>query len=144
MIIRKGRLFLAAVLFTSCSVASADRPPASVPRGYETYRVPEACAPSSPRIVPSPLNYNFVGRMAVQRYPDMFARGQIVTPFLWFFIREDGSVAEVRLWRSSGSAEMDRIGLEVGRELRWKPLTCGGVAIATWYGHPMGMGGRDR
>jgi outer membrane biosynthesis protein TonB len=60
---------------------------------------------------------------------------------LWFFIREDGGVADTRLWRSSGSAEIDQLALELGREIRWQPATCGGQPWAKWYGHPMAMGG---
>lgn len=112
-----------------------------MPSGYEGYRPPAACADSlATRTVPGPINYNAVGRSAAIRYPDVVPReGRPKIAFLWFFIREDGSVADTRLWRSSGSPEVDRIAVKLGRELRWRPATCAGQPFAQWYGHPMAL-----
>ena len=133
---------LVLVLCAACASAPT-QPPQVMPAGYEGYAPPAACTDSSAaKGPPIPINYDAVGRSAAVTSPDVLSRsGPPKIPFLWFFIRENGRVAETRLWRSSGSSEVDRIALDAGRQVLWRPATCGGQPVATWYGHPMAVGG---
>jgi hypothetical protein len=140
--IRRSLVMTAAVVVAGCASAP-DRGPSAPPLSYAQYRPPAVCADSAvPRRPPSPLNYDDVRRSATVSRPDLFPRGGSPRiAFLWYFVREDGGVAETRLWRSSGSRDVDEVALEAGRQLRWQPATCGGQPVALWYGHPIALGG---
>ena len=136
------RLALSTLVLGGCASA-ATNPPADLPAAYVRYRPPAVCADSaSARSAPIPQNYDDVRRWSVLTRPDVFpSKGPVHTAFLWYFIREDGRTEEVRLWQSSGSSAMDDVALEAGRQMLWQPLRCAGQAVATWYGHPIAMGG---
>ncbi len=136
-------LLAMALLVVSGCGGRANRPPTTVPAPYRDYRPPPACAvESSRKEAPMPLNYDEVRRAAGVRWPDLLPRtGTPRVAFLWYFLREDGSVAEVQLWRSSRSAEVDRVALQIGRDMRWRAPTCDGAPAAGWYGHPIALGG---
>src|SRR5690349_13515691 len=133
---------LAGVLVFASCVSPAQHPPAELPAAYAQYRPPVACADSAHRAsAPLPQNYDDVRRWTLLTRPDLFPRdGRVVTAFLWYFIREDGTVEETRLWRSSGSPAMDEVALEAGRQMRWRPALCAGQPVAMWYGHPVALG----
>lgn len=138
-----ARLF---TLVTAACGATISQPPRQLPAGYEEYRPPPVCQDSAaPKTQPLPLNYDAVRRSASITHPDLVPRD---TPtriaFLWFFIREDGSVATTHLWKTSGSSQIDDIALDLGRQVMWRPATCGGQPVAGWYGHPMAVGGPSR
>jgi outer membrane biosynthesis protein TonB len=145
MTVPKVSLLVVCGAFASCG-SIPHGVPASRPAEYVNYRPPVECADSAAsKTVPMPRNHDDVRRMAVARYPDVMpANGGVKIVFLWYFVREDGRVAEVRPWRSSGSYDIDRIALELGREMYWHPATCAGKATAMWYGHPIAIGGADR
>ena len=132
----------AAFLMPSCA-PSLQQSPLDRPSGYEQYQPPPACGDSSvPKQVPSPLNYDAVRRSASISRPDLVPPGAPTRiAFLWFFIREDGGVADIRLWKTSGSSDIDDLAVELGRQVRWRPARCGGQPVANWYGHPMAVGG---
>jgi outer membrane biosynthesis protein TonB len=134
------------IALATASCARVDVPPGTRPSGYETYVEPAACAdPTATHAPPTPINYNDIRRTASLQHPELFPRnGQVEILFLWYFIREDGSVADVKLWRPSRSPTVDMIALDAGRRIRWHPARCAGQAIATWYGHPIALGGADR
>ena len=133
-----------ALSLTACAT-TPDRGPSELPASYALYRAPAVCSDSTAaRTSPVPTNYDDVRRSATVSRPDLFPRGgttRIV--FLWYFVREDGGVAETRLWRTSGSPEVDNVALQAGRQMRWRPATCGGHAVALWYGHPIALGGNQ-
>ncbi|MBA2432463.1 MAG: energy transducer TonB [Chthoniobacterales bacterium] len=127
-------------LLNACA-STPIRSPATPPAEYASYQAPTACGDSSAtRTAPLPRNYDDVARQVAVAWPDKFPRGSRRTAFLWYFIRENGSVAETRLWRSSGSRDIDEIAVDAGREMVWRPATCGGQPVALWYGHPIALG----
>ena len=52
---------------------------------------------------------------------------------LRLFISEDGSVDTVRVERTSGYAAFDSAALSGSRELRFRPASRGGKAVAAWF-----------
>lgn len=135
-------LVVGALTTTSCATKPPEVP-RELPTGYERYRLPAACADSANRTAPLPTNYEDVQSSAALVRPDLVSRTSAVrVAFLWYFIREDGSTADVRLWRSSGSQPIDQLALELGPRMRWRPATCAGQPYARWYGHPIAIGGR--
>src|SRR5919198_4289391 len=138
------QLLVVLLSITSCATRTAQAP-RDRPEGYEQYRLPAACADTAAgRTRPLPTNYEDVQRSASLIRPDLVSRtAPPRVAFLWYFIREDGSTAEVRMWRSSGSREIDELALELGPRMRWRPPTCGGQPYAAWYGHPIAVGGAD-
>lgn len=139
------RLKFAAIVAALTSCASADQAPTTRPAGYETYALPAECAnPAAAKTVPHPINYDEIRRLASFRFSNRFPQdGPRQTVFLWYFIRESGTVADVRLWRPGPSPEINNMAMDLGSEMRWRPATCDGQAIAGWYGHPISLGGRD-
>lgn len=144
-VVQKVGLIVVCSILVSCG-SVPNQAPTSRPAEYASYSPPVECADSAAtKTVPMPRNYDDVRRAAAARYPDVVpANGGVKIAFLWYVIREDGRVAEVRLWRTSGSFDVDRIALHLGREMYWHPATCAGKAAATWYGHPIALGGADR
>ena len=139
----RDRLAALAPVFLMACASTPDRGPSDLPASYAQYRPPAACADSSAkRGSPSPLNYDAVRRGATVSRPDLFPRGGPTRiAFLWYFVREDGGVADTRLWKSSGSSEVDGVAVDLGRRMRWQPATCSGTPVALWYGHPIALGG---
>lgn len=134
------RSILPLLLLMACASIPAET--RTMPAGYENYVLPAACADAATGWKsPMPIDYDAVRRASAVLYPTALPASGSAIPFLWFFIREDGGVAETRIWRSSGSEEVDRIAVDSGRRLRWRPATCGGAPVAGWYGHPMAVGG---
>lgn len=137
-------LFAAAAYVVLIACASApNHGPSELPTSYAQYRPPAVCGDSTvARRSPRPLNYEHVRRSAAMARPDLFPRdGPTRIAFLWYFVQEDGRVAEARLWKSSGSPVVDDVAVQMGRDMQWQPAMCGSEPVALWYGHPIALGG---
>lgn len=60
---------------------------------------------------------------------------------VWVLVDESGSVAETRLLRTSGNAELDARSLEAVRNVRYRPARRGGRAIPAWTRQRVTFGG---
>jgi len=55
---------------------------------------------------------------------------------IWLHVDERGIVSDVRMAKSSGYAQLDRIALQVARCKRFRPALSDGVPVAVWIQLP--------
>lgn len=67
------------------------------------------------------------------QYPDMAAQAGVEgTVTLWVYVSSDGSVADVRLYNSSGVNSLDQAALSAAWNTRWTPAQNNGIPVGVW------------
>jgi protein TonB len=98
---------------------------------------PAVPAAPEPVVVPPRIDASYRGNVAPPYPPTSRRLGEEGTVLLRVFVREDGTVGEVTLSRSSGFPRLDRSAIDTVR--RWKliPARRGNTPFATWYTLPL-------
>ena len=119
----------------------AEETPPDVDRSPPSLIVPETPAQSeteaAPPVTPPMLDATYLQNPApVYPYQSRYRReeGEVL---LEVFIREDGSVGEVRVKRTSGHPSLDQSALDAVQRWRFLPARRGNEAIPYWYELPV-------
>lgn len=91
-------------------------------------------APSAPAAPAGPVSVDDLSSKMVSAPPPKYPvesrrRKEQGTVFLTVLVGTDGSVAEIGVSRSSGSARLDKAALEAVRRWRWSPTKQAGMAV---------------
>lgn len=91
-------------------------------------------APSSPAAPMGPVSVDDLSSKMISAPPPKYPvasrrRKEQGTVFLSVLVGTDGSVAEIGVSRSSGSARLDKAALEAVRRWRWSPTKQAGMAV---------------
>lgn len=120
--------------------APSPAPAAPTPAAPAPAPVAEAAAapaPAEPVVTPPRLDASYRGN-AMPAYPTLSRRlGEEGTVLLRLFVKEDGTVGEVELRRSSGFSRLDQAAIETVRRWRLIPARRGSEPFATWYTLPL-------
>lgn len=91
-------------------------------------------APAAPAAPMGPVSVDDLSSRMVSATPPKYPvesrrRKEQGTVFLTVLVGTDGSVAEINVSRSSGSARLDKAALEAVRRWRWSPVKQAGMAV---------------
>ncbi len=106
---------------------NADQPSFQV--GHSLYCTPLLLNPEEVR--------RHLHRQTAARQDIVPSRGSRYTTLVWFLVDEDGLPSNIRVRRSSGIADLDRVATEAARHARYRPASRDGIFVTVVLSLPI-------